>query len=72
MNAEGFTLIDRNYTLVVPIACYVDERGEVGESMAAVILDKVREQDPEAFAAAVSGVERDFVAEFDRNGNGTG
>jgi hypothetical protein len=51
---------------------WITERGEVGESMAAVILDKVREQDPEAFAAAVSGVERDFVAEFDRNGNGTG
>lgn len=45
---------------------WISERGKVGESMAAVILDKVREQDPEAFAAAVSGVEHDFVAEHDR------
>jgi uncharacterized membrane protein len=44
---------------------WISARGKVGESMAAVILDKVREQDPAAFAAAVSGVEQDFIAEHD-------
>jgi len=29
MNAEGFTLVDCNYTLVTPVPCFVDERGEV-------------------------------------------
>lgn len=41
---------------------WIKERGKVGESMAAVILDKLREQDPEAFAAAVRSVEQDLVA----------
>jgi uncharacterized membrane protein len=44
---------------------WINERGKVGESMAAIVLDKVREQNPEAFTAAVSGVERDFIAEHD-------
>ncbi|MDH4119005.1 MAG: alpha/beta hydrolase, partial [Acidimicrobiia bacterium] len=42
---------------------WITERGKVGESMAAVILDKIRSTDPEAFAAAVAAVERDFVDE---------
>jgi uncharacterized membrane protein len=45
---------------------WITERGKVGESMSAIVLDKVRQQDPEAFAAAVSGVERDFIADHDR------
>ena len=49
---------------------WISDRGKVGESMAAVILDKVREQDPDTFAAAVSAVERDFVAEHDRAASG--
>lgn len=42
---------------------WIKERGKVGESMAAVILDKLREQDPEAFASAVRAVETDFLAD---------
>ncbi len=42
---------------------WISERGKVGESMAAVVLDKVREQNPDAFAEAVRGVEGDFLAE---------
>ena len=42
---------------------WIKERGKVGESMAAVILDKLREQDPEAFEAAVRSVEQDLVAQ---------
>ncbi len=49
---------------------WISERGKVGESMAAIVLDKIRQQDPEAFAAAVSGVERDFVADHDRAQDG--
>ena len=45
---------------------WIKERGKVGESMAAVILDRVREQDPEAFAEAVQDVMQDFVAEVER------
>lgn len=41
---------------------WIKERGKVGESMAAVILDKLRAQDPEAFTNAVRAVEQDFVA----------
>jgi uncharacterized membrane protein len=44
---------------------WIKERGKVGESMAAVILDKVRDQDPEAFDRAVRGVEHDFVEAFE-------
>ena len=40
--------------------------GKDDPEMAAIVLDKVREQNPEAFAAAVSGVERDFVAGHDQ------
>ncbi len=42
---------------------WIKARGKVGESMASVILDKVRDQDPEVFAAAVRAVGQDFVAE---------
>jgi uncharacterized membrane protein len=41
---------------------WIKERGKVGESMAAVILDKMRDEDPEAFLAAVRSVEYDFIA----------
>jgi uncharacterized membrane protein len=44
---------------------WITERGQVGESMASVILDKVREEDPEIFSKAVRSVEEDFVAEHD-------
>jgi uncharacterized membrane protein len=44
---------------------WIKERGKVGESMAAVILDKVRKQDPDAFGEAVRAVEQDFVAELE-------
>ena len=45
---------------------WIRERGKVGESMAAVILDRVREQEPEAFAEAVQSVMQDFVVEVER------
>lgn len=45
---------------------WIKERGKVGESMAAVIVDKVREQNPDAFSDAVRGVEQDFVADFEK------
>jgi uncharacterized membrane protein len=48
---------------------WITERSKVGESMAAVILDKVREQEPEVFDQAVRSVEADFVAEFDGAGS---
>jgi uncharacterized membrane protein len=42
---------------------WISQRGKVGESMAAVILDKVREQDPAVFSDAVRTVLQDFVAQ---------
>lgn len=40
---------------------WIKERGRVGESMAVAIIDKVRLQDPEAFAEAVRSVEQDIA-----------
>jgi uncharacterized membrane protein len=40
---------------------WIKQRGKVGESMAAVIIDKLRDQDPEAFSRAVRSVEQDFL-----------
>ena len=50
---------------------WITERGKVGESMAAVILDKVRDMDPEGFSAAVAAVERYFVDEGLRDSDHT-
>jgi len=44
---------------------WITERGDVGESMAAAILDVVRKEEPDAFADAVRRVEHDFLAEHD-------
>jgi uncharacterized membrane protein len=51
---------------------WITERGKVGQSMAAVVLDRVREQDPDAFAAAVRSVEQDFIAAESENGEPAG
>jgi uncharacterized membrane protein len=40
---------------------WIKERGKVGESMAAVIVDRLREQDPDAFAEAVQAIGMAFV-----------
>jgi uncharacterized membrane protein len=42
---------------------WISERGQVGSSMAAVVLERVRQLDPEGFEAAVESVMRDFVTE---------
>ncbi len=42
---------------------WIEGRGEVGENMAAVILDRLREQNPEGFDTAVRSVGQDLVAQ---------
>jgi uncharacterized membrane protein len=44
---------------------WIKERGKVGESMAATIVDRVRAQDPEAFERAVRAVEAELIRERD-------
>jgi uncharacterized membrane protein len=46
---------------------WIKERGKVGESMAAVILDKVRVQNSDVFDEAVRGVEQDFIEAFENS-----
>ncbi len=40
---------------------WIAERGEVGTSMATVIVDKLRHQDPDAFNAVVAAIQEDLV-----------
>lgn len=42
---------------------WITERGKVGESMAAILLDKVRSLEPAVFAAAMREVEHDLIAQ---------
>ena len=61
-DAEQAAIVDGLETEERRRTRWIEERGEVGESMAAVVLEEIRRSDPETFESAVRAVRQDLIS----------